>query len=121
MLKLEYLQELLVISIALSAITCTFIQKTKSLCSCSKCVNIYSFIVNMLVGIIFCITFTSLSFPTSLWIGFFSYLGADTIYKTLEGRLSSYQDIVNKKTVTIPIENIINKEEKKDGKTNISK
>ena len=112
MLKLEYLQELLVISIALSAITCTFIQKTKSLCSCSKCVNIYSFIVNMLVGIIFCITFTSLSFPTSLWIGLFAFLGADSIYKSLEGKIMSHKDIINKKQITIPEENIVNKEEK---------
>ena len=121
MLKLEYLQELLIISVALSAITCTFIQKTKSICNCSSYVNIYSFIVNMLIGIIFCMTFTSLTFPTSLWIGFFSYLGADIIYKTLEGKLSSYTDIINKQTISIPKKNIINEEEKSNGKTDISK
>lgn len=111
MLKLQYLQELLVIAIALSTITCAFIQKTKVCFKCSKYLSLYSFIVNMLVGIIFCITFTDIDFPNSLWIGFFSFLGADTIYKSLEGKLSSHTDIINKKAVTIPKENIINKEE----------
>ncbi len=111
MLKLEYLQELLVIAIALSTITCAFIQKTKCCFKSSKYLCSYSFIVNMLVGIIFCITFTDITFPTSLWVGLFSFLGADTIYKTLEGKLSSHTEIINRKTITISKENIINEEE----------
>lgn len=111
MLKLEYLQELLVISIALSTITCAFIQKTKFLFKSSKYLPVYSFFINILIGVIFCIKFTDISFPTSLWIGFFSFIGADTIYKTLEGKLSSYTDIVNKNTIAIPKENIINEED----------
>ncbi len=112
MLKLEYLQKILIISIALSAITCTFIQKTKKHFKKSKYITLYSFVINLLIGIIFCITFTDISFPTSLWVGLFSFLGADTIYKTLEGKLSSYAEIVTKKTISIPEENIINKEDK---------
>lgn len=111
MLKLEYLQELLIISIALSTITCAFVQKTKGIFKSSKYLTLYSFFVNIIIGIIFCIKFTDISFPTSLWIGFFSFLGADTIYKTLEGKLSSYTDIVNRKKVTIPKKNIINEED----------
>lgn len=110
MLKLEYLQELLVSAIALSTITCAFIQKTKCCFKSSKYLSAYSLLINMLVGITFCMTFTNISFPTSLWIGFFSFLGADTLYKSLEGKLSSHTDLINKKTVTIPKENIINKE-----------
>lgn len=111
MIKLENLQQFLIISIALSVITCAFIQKTKSYLKNSKLICIYSLIVNLLVGIVFCKTFSNLTFPTSLWIGFFSFIGADSIYKTLEGKLSSYNKIVNKKVVEIPTENIINKEE----------
>lgn len=120
MLNLDFLKSLLVISIALSVITCAFIQKTKALFKCSKCLPIYSFIVNMLVGIIFCLTFTEISFPTSLWVGLFSFLGADSLYKSLEGKLASYTDIINKNTITIPKENIINKEVPEDGKTSLS-
>ena len=65
------------------------------------------------IGIIFCITFTDITFPTSLWVGLFSFLGADTIYKSLEGKLLSYNEIISRNKVSIPKENIINKEETK--------
>lgn len=112
MLKLAFLQKILIISIALSTITCTLIQKTKKHFKKSKFITLYSFIVNIIVGVLFCITFTDISFPTSLWVGLFSFLGADTIYKTLEGKIASYSNIISKKTTNIPDENIINKEEK---------
>lgn len=112
MLNLEYLQKMLIIAIALSAITCTFIQKTKKFIPKSKYITIYSLTINLLIGVIFCITFTDITFPKSLWVGLFSYLGADTIYKSLEGKLTPYRELVTKKTISIPEENIINKEEK---------
>ena len=113
MLKVEYLQQFLMIAVALSTITCAFIQKTKVCFNSSKYLSLYSLIVNMLIGIIFCITFTDISFPTSLWIGLLSFLGADTIYKTLEGKLSSYSDIINKQSITISRNNIIERKENK--------
>lgn len=96
MLKIEYLQELLIISIALSAITCTFIQKTKILFKTSKYLMLYGFIINVLFGILFCKSFTTLKFPNSLWIGLFSFIGADSIYKTLEGKILSHREMTNK-------------------------
>ena len=112
MFHIEYLQELLIIGIALSVITCAIIQKTKSLFKSSKFITLYSFIINMVVGIVFSITFTDVNIPTSLWIGLFSFLGADSIYKSLEGKISSYTDILNRKNITIPKDNIINEEDK---------
>lgn len=111
MLDLEYLQKMLIIAIALSTITCAFIQKTKILFKKSKYISFYSFLVNISIGVIFCITFTDIVFPRSLWVGLFSYLGADTIYKSLEGKITPHRELVTKKTISIPQENIINKEE----------
>lgn len=111
MLNLEYLQESLVIAIALSTITCAFVQKTKCCFTSSKYLAIYSLFVNIFVGIVFCMTFTKIDFPNSLWIGMFSFLGADTIYKTLEGKVSSYTDITKQKGLYISKDNLINKEE----------
>ena len=65
----------------------------------------------MVISILFCRTFTSINLPNSLWIGLFSFLGADSIYKSLEGKISSYTDIIQKKGITIPEENILNKED----------
>ena len=112
MFNFDYLKQLLIISIALSTITCTLIQKTKGFLKSSNFIVIYSFIVNIIIGILFCLTFTNISLPTSLWIGFFSFLGADSIYKSLEGKISSYSEIINQKnTVSISKDNIINKED----------
>ncbi len=112
MFHIEYLQELIIIGVALSAITCAIIQKTKFLFKSSKFITLYSFIINMVVGIVFSLTFTDVTLPTSLWIGLFSFLGADSIYKSLEGKISSYSDILNRKTITISKDNIINEEDK---------
>ena len=97
MLKIEYLQQLLIISVALSTITCTFIQKTKKYFKSSKYLVPYSLIVNITFGIIFSITFTNIKFPNSIWLGMFSFLGADALYRTLEGKILSYTDIMKKK------------------------
>ena len=112
MFQFEYLKQLLLISVALSTITCTIIQKTKRLLKKSIYIVYYSFFINMIVGILFCMTFTSISLPNSLWIGLFSFLGADSIYKSLEGKLSSYTELMEEKKIYIKEENIINKEGK---------
>ncbi len=112
MLKLELLQQMLVIAMALSTITCAFVQKTKKCFKTSKHLCKYSFVVNIAIGVIFCITFTTIEFPESLWIGLFSFLGADTIYKSLEGKLASYKDIATNELIYVNKDNLIKTEEK---------
>ena len=107
MFNIDLLEELLVIAISLSTITCAIIQKTKRFFNCSDCLTTYSFFINIIMSIIFCMTFTKVNFPTSLWVGLFSFLGADTIFKSLEGKLVSYRDIVEEKYIKVPKSNII--------------
>ena len=107
MLKLTLLQQMLIVSIAMSTITCTFVQKTKKYLPCSSCLSFYSLVINMLFGIVFCKTFTTIYFPESLWIGLFSFLGADTIYKSLEGKLASYKNLIDKQIIEVKKENLI--------------
>lgn len=111
MLKLSLLQQMIIVAIAMSTITCSFIQKTKKYLKTSKLICLYSFIINMVTSVIFCITFTEVRFPESLWVGLFSFIGADTLYRSLEGKINSYKDIVIKKFIEVPIDNIINTEE----------
>ncbi len=112
MLKLTILQQMLVVSIALSTITCALVQKTKRYLKCSSCLCLYSFAVNLVLGVLFCITFTSITFPESLWVGFFSFIGADTIYKSLEGKLKSYRDLTNSESIVINKKNVIERSKK---------
>ena len=111
MFNIDNLKIFLIISITISSITCAFVQKTKGLFKSSKYLILYSLLINIVISILFCKTFTDITLPNSLWIGLFSFIGADSIYKTLEGRILSYEDIISRKNVTIPKENIINKEE----------
>lgn len=101
MIDMKLLQELLIIAIAVSVITVAFIQKTKGMFKKSKWVNPYSFIVNMILGVIFSLSFTDASVVDGLWVGLFSYIGADTLYKSLEGKLKTFTDIVDKKVEVI--------------------
>ena len=111
MLNLTLLQQMIVVAIALSVITCAFIQKTKKYFPCSSCLVIYNLVVNFVVGTL-CITFTSVDFPNSLWVSFFSFIGADTLYKSLEGKLKDYSSLVNTDYITVKKSNIINVDEK---------
>lgn len=92
-LNWDMLQELLIVAIACSTVTVAFIQKTKKFCKKKKWVTSYSFLVNMVLGFLFSKTFTSLSNIQSLWVGFFSFIGADTIYRNLEGKLTTYTEL----------------------------
>lgn len=95
MLNWSLLQNLLILAIACSSITVIFIQKTKRYFKKSKHIVLYGFLVNMILGFLFCQTFSNIDYINSLWVGLFSFLGADTIYKSLEGKLSSYTDIIS--------------------------
>lgn len=90
MLDWDLLKNLLIIAIFCSTITMAFIQKTKKFCRSSSCVTTYGLLINLILGFSFCQTFTNIDYIKSLWVGIFSFIGADTIYKNLEGKLASY-------------------------------
>lgn len=96
MLNIDLLQQLLIDAVALGVVTCAFIQKTKSIFKSSKWIGLYGFLVNMVFGFVFCVSFTNVTILNSLWVGIFSFIGADTLYKTLEGKLKPYSEIITK-------------------------
>lgn len=96
-MNFDLLQKLVIIATFNSIITCAFIQETKSIFKSSKWIKPYSFIVNMTIGILFCLSFTDVNLLLSLWVGLISFIGADTIYKAFEGKLKSFKDLVPQK------------------------
>lgn len=97
MISIDQIKNLLFASLIISTISCAFIQKTKGLFKSKKYLIIYSLIVNLIFSIIFCYSFTKIRLPQCLWTGFFSFIGADTIYKSLEGKLLQYSEIRKRK------------------------
>lgn len=99
MLDWERLKSILIIGIACSTITLAFIQKTKKVCKSNNCITWYSLLMNLLIGFVFSLSFSDISMWESIWVGVFSFIGADTLYQNLEGKLSSYTDLVSTKVV----------------------
>lgn len=90
--------DLLVISITFSVILMAFIQKLKGLSFIRKSWQIWilNFIFSFAIGIPFAITFYDTSFINSLWVSFFSFVGASGIYEALKN-----QNIINYKPSSI--------------------
>lgn len=106
MLNWTLLQNLLIIATACSSITVIFIQKTKKFCKSSYCITTYGLFVNLILGFFFSQTFSDIDYVKSVWVGIFSFLGADTIYKNLEGKIASYKEL----TIHKKKKNVIEKE-----------
>ena len=66
----------------------------------------------MVIGYLFSQTFSNIDYIKSLWIGLFSFLGADTIYKSLEGKLMSHSELISKNGNL----EIVSKEKEKESK-----
>lgn len=96
MLDISLLKNLLMVSMVCSTITVIFIQKTKKFIPKSYLIPLYSLIINLVCSYFFSKTFTTdINNLESIWVGLFSFLGADTIYIALEGKLAQYGDLVN--------------------------
>jgi len=90
-MKIELIKALLIIASAAGIISSAFVQKFKSisLIKCSSCLIYISFTISMIFGVVFTLI-------DSLWVGLFSFLEADTLYKAFEDKIfASYSSINN--------------------------
>lgn len=88
-MNIQLLQELLVIAICSGAIMTLFIQKIKEgfKFKDSKTIICLSFILNLVIGTLFALNFSDVTWVNALWCGLFSFIGADLVYKTLEEKV----------------------------------
>lgn len=97
-MNIDLIKTLLIIASASSIISTAFVQKFKSasIIKCSSCLLYISFVVSMVFGIVFTLSFTTYNIINSLWVGLFSFLGADSIYKVFEDKIfASYSELNN--------------------------
>ena len=110
MLNLELIKNLLIISMASSVITTSLVQKIKESFTFKKSsfIIIVSFVVSMIFGTLFALTFSNAELKESLWVGLFSFVGADTLYKAFEDKIfKSFANIVGDKKNVVNEKNII--------------
>ena len=82
------LLDLLVISITFSIVLMALIQKFKVLSFINKSWQVWflNLIFSFLIGIPFAMTFYNITLKDSLWVGFFSFVGASGIYQALKNQ-----------------------------------
>ena len=88
-MNIELIQALLLIAVSSSIISASFVQKIKtiSLIKCSDCLIYISFLISMSFGMLFTLSFTEYTLIDSIWVGLFSFIGADSLYKAFEDKL----------------------------------
>lgn len=110
MLDLDLIKSILIIAMSASIITTAFVQKIKEAIDFKKSSKLVfvSLIVSMVIGTLFALTFSSVSFVSSLWVGLISFIGADTLYKMFEEKLfKPYSEMYKQDKVEIEKQNII--------------
>ena len=88
-MNIELIKALLLIAVSSSIISASFVQKIKtvSLIKSSECLIYISFLISMSFGILFTLSFTDYKWIDSIWVGLFSFIGADSLYKAFEDKL----------------------------------
>jgi len=88
-MNIELLKNLLIIAIGSSIIMTAFLQKIKEGFNIKKGKTMIriSFVLNVTIGVLFALSFSEVSIFYSVWVGFFSFIGADTIYKAFEDKI----------------------------------
>lgn len=85
-----------IVAIGSSVVSTPTIQKIKGMLKTKKFLNLIAFLVSMILGELFTISFTSLGWLFGLWVGFFTWLGAEGIYQAFENKLFTPFSDMNK-------------------------
>ena len=110
MLNLELIKNVLMVAMASSVITTAFVQKIKEAITFKKSSRlvVVSFVISMVVGTLFALTFSDTELVNALWVGFVSFIGADTIYKMFEDKIfKSFGKVVEDTKIIVDEKNII--------------
>lgn len=96
-MNVDLVKELIIIAITSSIFSTGIIQKIKEQLKTKRSLFIISFVVSIVIVILFSLSFTNINIINSLWVGLITWLEADMIYKTFEDKIfksfSSMNDV----------------------------
>ena len=96
MLKFTLIRNILIIALSSSIISTSLIQRIKEGTRSKKYMLLKSFIVSMIIGIAFSLTFSDITWIYATWVGLISFIGADAIYKAFEDKIfDSFSNLEN--------------------------
>ena len=89
MLNITLLKNVLLVAVASSIISTALTQELKESLKCRNKgkLPLKCFLISMVIGTLFSISFSNLNIKYALWVGLISFIGADTIYKTFEDKI----------------------------------
>lgn len=87
MLKFELLKNILIIAIASGIITTLSVQKIKEQVNKKRYLFFIAFAISMTIGTLFAKCFSSANWLYCIWCGFFTWIDADILYKSLEDKV----------------------------------
>lgn len=87
-MNIELITKLLLIAIGGGFIATLFIQRVKEILTIKnkKVLGVTSMSLSMLIGIVFSLSFSDVSIEQSTWVGLFTVVGAQSLYKSFEGQ-----------------------------------
>ena len=88
-MNINLLQSLLIIAIGSGIVMTALLQKIKkgfNIRSGKTMIQV-SFIFNMIMGTLFALSFSDTNLMYSVWVGLFSFIGADSLYKAFEDKI----------------------------------
>ncbi len=98
MLEFTLIRNILIIAMASSIISTSLIQRIKEGTKSKKYMLLKSFIISMIIGVTFSLSFSNITWEYSLWVGLISFIGADAIYKMFEDKIfdsfSNLEDVI---------------------------
>ncbi len=94
MLNLTLIKNILIIAMASSIISTSLTQKLKEGTKSKKFMLLKNFIISMVIGVLFSLSFSDIKFPYYLWVGLFAFIGAQMIYEAFEDKIfDSFENI----------------------------
>lgn len=110
MLNDELIKSVLIVALSSSVVSSAVIQKVKECLNNKKHLCVFSFIISLIIGTFFAVTFSSCSLMEAIWVGLISWVGAGTLYATFEDKIfKSYSSLKN--NVSIESDNNIRSED----------
>lgn len=94
---IKTITKLLLIAMMSSLISTLTVQKIKERLKNKKWLYFASVFISISLGILFAIYFPKVSIFDALWVGLFTWIGADNLYKAFEDKIfTKFSDIVKK-------------------------
>lgn len=98
--NVRFLIEIVIVAIFAEVIALQTVQMVKVMID-KKYLRLFALVLNLVLGVLIVLQFTNQNWMIGLWVGFFSWIGAELLYKALEKgiRLAGHTELVYERKI----------------------